>query len=196
MEGFVYFPTVIYRDEKPEFLDNLKSMCYDMLQEEKKRLTDHVLVQTRDISEDYTSKKFCNYILEKSSLILHDQGYDISKCDFFVSGLWFQELNTGASTNIHVHKGSQISGWLFIDTPENGSIPLYYDPRMNKEMIELNENIPDEVTNATSVISFENVCPGTVLFNNSWLRHQMTTNMSSSATRTLHFTISHCEKRN
>lgn len=191
MEGYVYFPTLIYRDEQPEFCKRLKPVCQKILEESENYNSGELLIQTRDVSKDQELDLFCSYLLKSAKDILKDQGYNIDVYDFYVSSLWFQEIRAGAGTDVHVHKHSQISGWLFLDTPENGSIPLYYDPRMNKEMIELNEVEPDLVTNATSIVNFSNVCPGTVLFNNSWLRHQMTQNMSPIPTRTLHFMISH-----
>lgn len=192
MEGFAYFPTIIYRDEQPNFIEKLRPICSYYLQKEKKEVVNNqVMIQTENLVYDHELNFLKSYLLTSSVRILQDQGYNVNAYDFFVSSLWFQEIKKDAGTNIHVHRESQLSGWIFIDTPENGSYPVFYDPRMNKEMIELDINDSNKITNATSFIKFDNVKPGTVLFNNSWLRHQISQNNSNFPTIALHFMVSH-----
>jgi hypothetical protein len=109
--------------------------------------------------------------------------------------LWAQETKNGAGTNVHVHKNSQICGWFFLDVPENGTYPIYHDTRMNKQMIELDYIQNDEVTAATPAIHFNNMRPGTAMFSNSWMQHQLGNGSSDLPTRCVHFIVSHKERQ-
>lgn len=195
MEGFAYFPTIIYRDEQPSFIDLINSVCFPLLEEAKNNSENFGIVQTNNLINVNELEFFKNYLLSSANDIFHNQGYDTNLYNFYVSSMWAQELKTGASTDIHVHKNSQLSGWIFLETPENGSCPVFYDPRLFKEMIELEQYQPNIITNATSIVNFNNVKPGTIMFNNSWLKHQLSTNMSELPTKALHFMISYSERR-
>lgn len=187
---FSYFPTLIYRDEHPEWTDYLKKVTekYFMIDEKQ------TVFQTSDMKNDSELQFLFDYLLRTSMNILEEQGYIISKYDFFISDLWGQEIKQGGFTDVHVHKNSQICGWIFLETPENGSYPLYYDTRMNKEIIELDAIVNDQIWASTSKIIFNNIFPGTVLLTNSWMKHQLTQNTSVHPTKAIHFIISHKDK--
>lgn len=192
MEGFAYFPAIVYRDERPEFIKDIRPVCLKYLEEV--RDISPRLYQTRFIGGDEALGKFSEYILNASIEILSEQGYDTSKYNFYISGMWAQEVSKGQGTNAHVHKNSQICGWYFLDTPINGAYPVFYDTRSNKNIIELDFVQGDEITNATSSIHFNNLKPGTVLFNNSWMQHQNASGNSDLPTRCVHFIVSHRER--
>jgi hypothetical protein len=98
-------------------------------------------------------------------------------------------------TNVHVHKNTQLSGWFFLETPENGAYPVYHDPRINKQMIELDYIQSAELTNASTQVHFNSVKPGTILIANSWMQHQLTQNNAQTQTKSVHFMISHRERQ-
>jgi hypothetical protein len=83
---------------------------------------------------------------------------------------------------------------MFLETPEKGSYPIFHDPRTNKQMVELDYVQGPELVNASSIVHFNNVVPGTVIFANSWLAHQLTPNVAANKTKTVHFIISHKER--
>jgi uncharacterized protein (TIGR02466 family) len=191
MDAFAYFPSIVYRDERPEWVDYTKQVVqkhYDAAPQ------DGVLLQTNQMASDPDLKFLVDYLLESSIDILRSQGYDVDKYEFSVSALWGQDVKCNGSTNVHVHKNSQICGWFFLETPEGGSFPVYYDPRIQKQMIELDFVQGPELTNASSAIHFNNLKPGTVLMANSWLQHQLTQNISQAETKSVHFTVSHRER--
>jgi uncharacterized protein (TIGR02466 family) len=146
------------------------------------------------MANDPDLKFLVDYLLLASDTILREQGYDMDKYELYLSGLWGQDVKCTGGTNVHVHKNSQICGWFFLETPENGSYPVYYDPRMNKQMIELDYVQGPELTNASGYLHFNNVKPGTILFANSWMQHQLTPNASKEETRSIHFIVSHKER--
>lgn len=198
MRAYEYFPSVVYRDEHPEWVEYLKQATqkhYEWIEQNRPENQRWPLIQTAHMAQDPDVKFLCDYLLMASVEILRSQGYAVDCYDFYLSGLWGQDVKCYGATNVHIHKNSQISGWFFLDTPEGGSYPIYEDPRlMSKRMIELDYHQGAEVMNATSYIHFNNVKPGTVLFSNSWLPHQLTQSSSDKQTKTIHFIVSHKDK--
>jgi uncharacterized protein (TIGR02466 family) len=191
MEEYAYFPAVIYREEHPEWVDytlQVVQKYYEAAQ------NSGYMSQTSQMEKDPDLKFLTDYLILASDTILRDQGYDMDKYELYVSGLWGQDIKCNGSTNVHIHKNSQICGWFFLETPENGSYPVYHDPRMNKPMIELDYIQGKELTNASSTVHFNNVKPGTFIMANSWMQHQLMPNMSHSETKSIHFIVSHRER--
>lgn len=195
MEGFAYFPAIIYRDERPDLIEVASSACakhFNNVPEEQKVWP---LIQTAHVGNDPALRNVADYFLLSAVDILKGQGYAVDRYDFYISGMWAQEIKRGAGTDVHIHKNSQICGWFFLETPEGGSYPIYHDTRMNKGMVELDAAPSDEITNATPAIHFNNILPGTVMFGNSWMRHQLTGSNTDTPTRCIHFIVSHKERQ-
>lgn len=191
MDWYTYFPSVIYREEHPEWVEptlRAAQKYYDSAR------SNTPLLQTDYMANDPELKFLADYLINASVEILRGQGYDVDKYVFYLSGLWGQDVKCNGGTNVHVHKNSQISGWFFLETPEGGSYPVFFDPRMNKAMIELDYMPNSEVTNATGAVHFNNVRPGTAMFANSWLQHQLTQNNAHAETKSIHFIVSHRDK--
>lgn len=191
MERFEYFPSCVYRDEQPEWVGYARQVVqkyYDAV------ASDTTLDQTAHMANDPELKFLVDYLLLAADAILREQGYAVDRYELYVSGLWGQDVKCLGGTNVHVHKNSQLSGWFFLETPEGGAYPVYHDPRMNKQMVELDYAQGTELTNASSQVHFTNVKPGTVLIANSWMQHQLTQNNAQSETKSIHFMISHRER--
>ena len=191
MEGFAYFPAIVYRDEHPEWVDYTLKVSQKYFDQQANQ---GAICQTNHMSNDPEIKFLTDYLLTTGNEILASQGYAMDRYELYISGLWGQEVKGFSGTNVHVHKNSQLCGWFFLKVPENGSYPVYYDTRANKQMIELDFAPSQEVTNATPTIHFKNITPGTVLLANSWMQHQLTPNMSDTPTKSIHFIISHKDK--
>lgn len=198
MEAFAYFPSLVYRDEKPEWVPQLR----DSLNPYLVKARDHYppeqqpspIVQTEMLIEDQNFEPLISYLYEAAQVILRDQGYLMDRYDLILSGLWGQSLTGRAGTDVHVHKNSQLSGWFFLDTPVKGAFPIYKDPRYAKAMVELDFEDGLEVQPATNMVNFNNVQPGTILIANSWLPHQVVGGGSEKPTTNIHFVISCREK--
>ena len=191
MEAFAYFPALVYREDHPDWVGytlQVVQKYYDAVQ------NDSAMAQTMHMANDPDLKFLVDYLLLAGDTILREQGYDMDKYELYLSGLWGQDVKCTGGTNVHVHKNSQICGWFFLETPEGGSYPVYHDPRMNKQMVELDYVQGTGLTNASSFVHFNNVKPGTFLFANSWMQHQLTQNTSQEQTKSVHFIISHKER--
>ena len=192
MQSFDYFPAIVYRDERPDLIEEIAPTCLEHL--DRVRISDYSLCQTGDVRHDLAFRRVADYLLLSSVELLREQGYAVERYDFYLAGLWVQETGAQSGTNVHVHKNSQVCGWMFVDAPKGGAYPVYHDTRMNKAMIELDFASSDEVTNATNSIHFSNVQSGTVLFSNSWMQHQLVGGNAETPTRCLHFIISHKDR--
>jgi hypothetical protein len=192
MQGFAYFPAYVYRDERPDLVEKVLPTCIQYL--DQVRRPELSMFQSAYLDNDNIFKEVSNYLLLTSVEILRGQGYAVERYDFYIQGLWAQEINRNSGTNVHIHKNSQICGWLFLEAPEGGAYPVYHDTRVNKSMIELDYIQGNDVTFATNSIHFNNVLPGTVLFGNSWMQHQLMSSNSDDPTRCIHFIVSHRER--
>lgn len=191
MDAYTYFPSVVYREEHPDWVGytlQVAQKYYTAAQ------NGGLMAQTDHMANDPDLKFLVDYLVLASDTILRDQGYNMDKYELYVSGLWGQDVKCNGGTNVHIHKNSQICGWFFLETPEGGSYPVYHDPRMNKQMIELDYVQGTELTNASSYVHFNNVRPGTILMANSWMQHQLTPNMAQTETKSIHFIVSHRER--
>lgn len=193
MEGFAYFPAIVYRDERPDLVEKVLPRCIQAL--DQVRQNGMPMTQSAHLAHDPALREVADYLLVSAVDILRGQGYSVDKYDFYLSGLWAQETGKYSGTNVHVHKNSQICGWFFLETPEGGAYPVYYDTRANKQMVELDFVQDDEISNATNMINFNNVVPGSVLFSNSWMQHQLMSGISDTPTRCIHFIVSHKERQ-
>ena len=192
MEGFAYFPAIVYRDERPDLAEKVLPTCIQYLDQVRK--PEWPMSQSAHLAHDPAFREVADYLLLSVVDLLRGQGYAVEKYDFYLSGLWAQEVNRGAGTNVHVHKNSQMCGWFFLEAPQGGAYPIYHDTRMNKSMIELDFMQGEEITTATNAIHFNNMVPGTVMFGNSWMRHQLTGSNADTPTRCIHFIVSHKER--
>lgn len=191
VNSFAYFPSFVYRDERPEWVEILLNTTEKFFTDKTK---EQLFYQTININKFDDFSFLINYLNSLAYDILKSQGYHMDQCEFYVSALWGQKIDKTAGTNVHVHKNSQLCGWIFLETPINGSYPIFYDPRKNKQMVELDYILSNEVTNATPSIHFNNIIPGTIIISNSWLEHQLSQNLSDFSSTSLHFIISHKEK--
>lgn len=189
MQGFAYFPTVVYRDERPDLAHKVLPACKHYL--DQVRSPGANMVQSAHVAEEPAMQELTKYLLMSAVDILKEQGYVVEKYEFYLSGLWVQELGKWSGTNVHVHAHSQICGWFFLETPQGGAYPVYHDPRMNKAVMELEFNVGTEVNNAIKEIHFNNMIPGTAMFSNSWMQHQLISGGSDIPTRCVHFMVSH-----
>jgi len=192
MEGFAYFPAVVYRDERPDLVERILPTCLEHLDRVRDQAS--LMCQSAFLAHEPALRELSDYLLVSAVEILRGQGYATDQYDFHLSGLWAQEVKKGAGTDVHIHKNSQIAGWFFLDAPENGAYPIYHDTRTNKAMVELDFVQGDEVTNATSMINFNNMQSGSVLFANSWMQHQLVGGRADRPTHCIHFIISHKDR--
>ena len=186
MEAYAYFSSPIYREERPEWVEETLKHT----QKYYEGMQPAVVKQTGHMANDPDLGYLASYFRDKGVSVLKEQGYLTDEYEFYVSGMWGQEFACTGSNIMHVHGDSQISGFYFLEMPEGGSYPIFDDPRPGKRMADLWAQSSNQVTMATPQVHFNNVQAGTMMLFNSWLPHMITPNQSNNPTKFIHFILS------
>ena len=191
-----YFASPAYVIEKPEFLEPVRKIANQYL-EQRKANKDNSLppidpmypVQTSGFFHEPELKEFTAFIAECAWAILEEQGHDMKNVSTYFQEMWAQEHRkwNGHEEHIHSH-GSQISGFYFLEAPENGSKVMLFDPRPARLQILLPEADLTKITDASSKVLLV-PRPGNMYFINSWLPHSITRNPLDEPTTLVHFNL-------
>ena len=187
-----HFASPIFRFNKPEFLENVKNVFNDYVNQVKNSVSEnnpYPGVMTDLISGDERIEGFLKYVSDISWDVLNKQGYNMDLFYTDASEMWGQYHPFTSSMDKHLHgHGSYLSGFYFLDTPENSSQMFIHDPRTVKVFSDLPIRPSDKVTSAESLIYY-NPKPGDLFFTNSWLEHSFTRNASQSPFNFIHINV-------
>lgn len=187
MEATLIYPSAIVRGSFPEFLDAAKSTLDEYLKDVETNIWN--VCQSGSMFDDRLSD-LINLIAKKSFEVLEDQGFSMDDMQTVVTEFWGQEIQKHGQHAEHVHaNGSQLTGFYFVDVPENSTHPYVFDPRPGKRQINLPVKNEQEVSFAASDIGIE-VNPGDLVLINSWLPHGFGRNMAEEPFRFIHFNVS------
>jgi uncharacterized protein (TIGR02466 family) len=184
------FPSVVVTALKPEFLDAVNAVSDEYLAQQSGDLNEiYPAKMSGDFSQDPRLRGFCEFIGKSAWEILRNQGSDMQNANTFFTEMWTQEHHKHSAMEQHVHgNGAQLVGFYFLETPENCSKALFYDPRAGKVQANLPEANMGEITPASNTIGFE-AQPGTMIFANAWLPHGFTRHGSDKPIKFVHFNI-------
>ena len=188
-----FFPCIVYTIDKPEFLDAVNIVSNDalaLIKKDHKMNETYPVVMSGSMIGDSRSKEFEGFIAQAGWTVLDNQGYDMSKYNTYVSELWAQEHFKYSGMDEHVHPyGVLLSGFYFLETPEDGSMIHVHDPRPGKVQASLPEKDGAKVTSASNSFYLKPK-PGMMVISNSWLPHSFTRNASDKPCKFVHFNIS------
>lgn len=188
-EALYYFPTIIYKLKTPEFLEMCKSVCQEYLDKIETPIDEiHPVRMSPSFVRDDRMESMKTYIKQAVKNILTQQGYDTGILDVHISDMWCQEHNKGSGMEQHIHGSTAISGFYFVDCPEEGSKACFYDPRPAKTMISIPKAKSNRVTPAADTIYIKPE-EGSFIFANSWLPHSFSRNRSDNPTRFIHLNM-------
>lgn len=180
------FPSAVARGEYPEFLDSAKAVLAEHLARVKPNIWN--VCQSDSMFDDRLSG-LLSLIARESFQMLSDQGYDMAQSQTSVTEFWGQEFLMHGQHMEHIHsRGAQITGFYFVEAPENSAIPIVFDPRPGKRQISLAQSNQAEVSYASEQVVF-NVGAGDLLLFNSWLPHGFTRHESDVPFRFIHFNV-------
>lgn len=187
-----HFPCPIYIIERPDFLDAVNTVSEEALEVQRKE---------RDLNEIYPLYMTANYFADPRVVgfsefvgatawnILNEQGYAMQNMAVSFMEMWTQEHYKHSAMDAHVHGfGSQITGFYFLETPENCSHVVFHDPRAGKVQIDLPEQDMSMATPASKMINFAPK-PGMMIFANSWLSHSFTRHAAELPIKFVHFNL-------
>jgi len=187
-----HFPCPIYIIEHPDFLEAVNTVSGEALEvQHKERKLDELypLYMTGNYYADPRMAGFTEFVGGTAWNILSDQGYAMQDKAVSFMEMWTQEHYKHSAMDAHVHGyGSQITGFYFLETPENCSRLVFHDPRAAKVQIDLPEQDMGMVTPASKMINFAPK-PGMMIFANSWLAHSFTRHAADLPIKFVHFNL-------
>jgi hypothetical protein len=192
LEDYYFFQTAVYKIQKLDFLDKIRSVSIESVTEVNKDLELNDLYPIRmsaDLAQDPRLEDFSKYVLGTAWNILDSQGYEMDYFDVGFSSMWFQEHHKYSGMDTHVHgEGTQLNAFYFVDVPENGSKMILHDPRSGKALIDLPQKDIKEINQASKmvVISPE---PGDLFFTNAYVPHSFSKNGSDKSFNFIHMNI-------
>ena len=186
---FDYFPSSVYTVDKPEFLDQVKIVSNQRLNNVQIKDELHPIKMTNNYMNEEYITEFKDYILSSAWEILKSQGYAMDKYKTVLSEMWTQEHQKGSSMETHLHgNGVQLVGFYFLDCPEDSTEVTFYDARLAKMIINLPEANPSQTTAASNGVKFTPK-PGLLMFSNAHLPHSFTRNRSDQPVRFVHMNV-------
>lgn len=192
LEEYYYFPTPIYIMEKLDFFNNVKMVAEEYREKTKNEIPFNEIypvLHTQNFTNDERIKDFVSFISVTALTILDYQGYDVSNAKASTKDLWLQSHYKLSSMEQHVHGyGSYISGFYFLECPEDCPKFIIHDTRTNKLQLELPQKNMNEVSISSSRINFDPK-PGMFVFTNSWLSHSFNRNPSDNPFSFIHFNV-------
>jgi uncharacterized protein (TIGR02466 family) len=188
--AFYYFACPIYTSENPEFLTIVSEVSDEALA----KLTHdpheiYPMFHSESFANDPRLAEFCTFLAETGWNILKEQGYAMGNFGVSVDSAWTQKHLKHSLMEQHVHGGSQLVGFYFLETPEGSSRALFHDPRPGKVQNYLPEANPSEATLASNIINFE-PRPGLLIITNAWLPHSFGRHGSDEPLKFVHFNLS------
>jgi uncharacterized protein (TIGR02466 family) len=193
VEPFASFSSTIYTIIKTEFLDSVSKASNEALEEVKKEHKENEIypsTMSTTLSGRVGIKEFEQFIAQVGWQVLDSQGYNMTAFNTIVTELWAQEHRKSSNMEQHVHPyGVQLSGFYFLDAPEEGCMVELHDPRAGKVIASLPAKDQTVVTAASNSI-FIKPQPGMFVITNSWLPHSFTRNGSDTPVKFVHFNVS------
>ena len=187
-----HFPCPIYLIERPDFLETVSTVSEESLEVSRKErdLNEiYPVYMTNNFYGDPRMADFTQFVGATAWNILNEQGYAMQDMAVAFTEMWTQEHHKHSAMDAHVHGfGSQIVGFYFLETPDEGSRVVFHDPRSAKVQIDLPERDMGAATPASKMINFTPK-PGLMIFANSWLSHSFTRHAADKPIKFVHFNL-------
>ena len=187
-----HFSCPIYLIERPDFLETVNVVSEKALEVQRKErdLNEiYPLYMTENYFGDPRMADFTEFVGATAWNILNEQGYAMQDKAVSFMEMWTQEHYKHSAMDAHVHGfSSQITGFYFLETPENCSRVVFHDPRAGKVQVDLPEQDMSVVTLASKMINFIPK-PGMMIFANSWLSHSFTRHAADLPIKFVHFNL-------
>lgn len=188
LEIMPIFPTFLYAVEKPEFIEQVKVVSYELLSNSEIKSPLYPTKMTGPMQMDGRLQDFARYTAITAGNILTDQGYKTEGQGAYFESMWCQEHHKMSNMEQHTHPNALIVGFFFLDVPPNSSIISFSDPRAGKVATPLDEANNNIISYASNSFYVEPK-PGLLLFTNSWLPHSFSRHGNDQPLRFIHFNI-------
>lgn len=193
MQMNAVFPSSVGIDQQPKFLREVRTAAKKWIDSSKQKYQIdpiYPVAQSENMVHDENIIEFKTHILNKAAELLDQQGYDVSKVDLYLGDLWCQEHHKGSGHERHTHNnGAIVSGFYFLECPENSAAMMLYDPRSGKDFgFVLPEKDEKQMTEASNIINYMPT-EGELVLVNSYVPHGFTKNRSDKPFVFLHLNV-------
>ena len=201
LEQYDYFPSSVYKIDKPEFLESVNEVSNAYLEISKINKPDldeiDFIRMTNHYFNDARIKDFANYVVQTSWNILEAQGYAMQDKSTFFLEMWTQEYYKSASMDHHTHSNNsaQITAFYFLNEPKDASKLVFHDPRAAKVITNLREQDVNIATSSSIMVNFEPKA-GMLILTNNYLPHSFSRHKSDESLKFVHMTIGVSETGN
>ena len=186
------FASLVFRYNKPEYLSQVKQVFEEAIQQsiaERKPNDIYPGAMSGLLSQDERIEDFVKYVSDISWDVLNKQGYNMDLFYTDASEMWGQYHPRTSSMEKHSHgQGNFLTGFYFLDTPENSTQMCLHDPRAVKMYADLPLRESNELTPAHSLIYYTPQA-GDIIFTNSWLEHSFSRNASDKPYNFIHINV-------
>ena len=195
-----YFPTVIWSEEKPEFVKSLNKASNKYIKDAKNNPEAKAYIKKfGDFGRSYHSTPltldndfldFRNYIGQKSWEYLDHQGFDMRQYTTMFSELWVQEFakKGGGHHSAHIHWNQHVSGFYFLKCSNKTSYPIFHDPRTGARATKLKMKSQNNILSSTELVNYQPK-PGTLIIFPGYLEHEFAVDFGKDSFRFIHWNI-------
>jgi hypothetical protein len=192
LDEFHYFVTPIYITKQPQFLDIVKAIAADSIEQahgKAKPNKIYPVLMSGNLLEDERIEDFAAFVGQTAWNILSSQGYAMDQFNTTFTEMWSQEHYQTSSMDYHAHPGGNfLVGFYFLDTPEGCPPAVIHDPRPGRIMLDLPQADVNQLSLASTMVNFTPE-PGMLMFAPAWLAHSFSRNTSKAPFRFVHFNL-------
>ncbi len=187
-----YFSCPVYFISRPDF-STVVAEVSDEYVERSKMLDEfdelYPVIMTDNYYSDNRLNEFVRFIGTTAWSILDHQGYAMDDYELVFNEMWTQQHYKHSLMEEHMHGyGSVITGFYFLECPDDCSKVVFGDPRPAKIITNLPEKDLKKVTHGSKAINFE-PRPGDMIFTNSWLPHSFSRHGNTQPIKFVHFNL-------
>jgi uncharacterized protein (TIGR02466 family) len=206
MKAELHFSTPIYSSFDDRFVKPLNKISDNLILKSKKenikvlkdrekgigkKIGDHGFsYQSDSLISNKNFDDFKNYIGELSVAVLDSQGYNLKEHVLFFKELWVQQFaeKGGGHHSTHVHFNSHLSGFYFLKASDKTPFPIFHDPRVGKDMIQLPRKNVNALDTSNDMVHFR-IKPGSLIIFPSYLPHEFDIDHGVDTFRFIHFNM-------
>ena len=193
-----YFSTVIWSEQKSEFVNSLNKASNKYIKKAKNKNKDHIKKygdfgishHSTPLTLDNNFLDFRNYVGQKSWEYLDQQGYDMSQYQTMFSEMWVQEFakKGGGHHSAHIHWNQHVSGFYFLKCSDKTSFPIFHEPKTGARATKLKLKDDRDMSSGAELISFKPI-PGTLIIFPGYLEHEYAVDYGLEPFRFIHWNI-------
>jgi len=194
MELHHWFPSVIGKEDRPEWLQPMRKELERLFDTPDKKINNEFYYNgettygTQSLVEDPAFGPFVDFIKDKAAEFLEKQGFDSAKVPwrpYFFANSFLK----GSNHPKHLHSQCTVSGIYYIDTPPGSSNITFYPNQPFKDFFDYMFMVKDPKNWYAMQSTEYTPYPGLLLMWPAWLYHEVKPNDSVDPRRSIVFNL-------